>query len=406
LAAALGWSVHRRKPFKPDGQGLPDAAVWLTALREAQAGRRVVLLTANSTDFCADGETMTLAVELESDLEAFGIAREQVSVVKHVRDLLDQILPAPASADARAIRLLEAGSPSQERLIEALRAQLLYRPLSQDDLDLPVEFESDPQAIAVDLDAPELVSARELTETRLLLDLRVTSDVLVSVDVPKEQVDELDGDERFRIVEPDRTEYFAGAEADLEALFDVQLSVENDGSLLQIESLKLRELDDTERVERRLDSDARTALAAAISATVAINKPQVGSYMPPDGLDSAVDNATLRRLAVVDLALTEVEEVSDEGPTVLLLAFGAGEVEWLATSPTPGDVQRYAGGDAELGENWIGGSDENQPVEVEVRAFLDWSGHLVDLQLVRALGSDDPEGLLDTQSLASVTEAG
>jgi hypothetical protein len=99
---AIRWSVERRKPFKGNRAGLPDALIWSTVLDHAASFEEVVLVTSNRNDFCDDGSATALATALREDLKARGLGPERVRILPTIRDLI----PSTPGAYARALALL------------------------------------------------------------------------------------------------------------------------------------------------------------------------------------------------------------------------------------------------------------------------------------------------------------
>ena len=124
LRPTATWAVHRRKPFKESGEGLQDAAIWLTVLDLAPEDEAVLLASSNIKDF-GDGEDPPgLAAELREDLRERGLPRDRVRLITSLPDLVEQIVQPAAEADARADRLL-AEPDSAARLYSAIERAVL-----------------------------------------------------------------------------------------------------------------------------------------------------------------------------------------------------------------------------------------------------------------------------------------
>lgn len=123
----LNWAIEERQPFRSTGEGFRDALVWGTVLEtavELDAPDLIVLVTANSKDFCdRDG---SLASALVADLERIG-APPTTTVAASLADAL--VLLEPEFSQAREAREASTAFPDVEEVSTFDPEEVLHGPV-------------------------------------------------------------------------------------------------------------------------------------------------------------------------------------------------------------------------------------------------------------------------------------
>ncbi len=173
LSPALDWAVQRRKPFKENGEGFPDAVIWLSVIElAATREEEIVLVTANSTDFAVKKDCDELAEELRSDLVERGRPPEQVRLSLGIRAFAEELGERLESAKDAAADLAADGA-----FFEAIENAIMYSRIDADVLELPIELDSDPQVTGWDIEELTIESAVELPGGRLVADCTARASV-------------------------------------------------------------------------------------------------------------------------------------------------------------------------------------------------------------------------------------
>lgn len=398
LTSLIRWSVAKRKPFKITGEGLPDATIWLSVLGIASKFSEVLFVSENAKDFASDDDDSELAPALLDDLVSLGLLPGRVRLVPSLTDLVDRILPPLADADARAARLLSTKATAA-RLATSLRTQLLYALVPQEELDIPVDLPADPRIGSLTrIDAPELLSARLLPESRLLLGLTFAADVELDLEVPADDVDELD-EARFAVAELDREDRYASATMRAELRVTVQVVTDFRAEEVSLEQIDyIGALPDFDRARRRITESLKDALRDALRRSVEMYPIPVRDYTPPYTVEGTLDAATAHNLHASDATLDEVIEFEGVDVRCQLVVAAEVDVEWLVVAPTPTDLETYGHmveGDT-AGGGWLGGTEAMEPVEVIAEALISPEGDLLEYGLVeirlRPVDIDDDAG--------------
>lgn len=119
---AAEWTAQRRKPIKDggndDGKGTPDAVIWLTVLAFARE-EKVVLVTANSSDFAEHRGSTIVHPTLLADLRQRGIDPDRVELIPNLFEFIARHIPPAQDAKAQAEALL-----ADQATFETLRAEI------------------------------------------------------------------------------------------------------------------------------------------------------------------------------------------------------------------------------------------------------------------------------------------
>lgn len=377
LRPTVTWAVHRRKPFKESGEGLQDAAIWLTVLDLAPEDETVLLASTNIKDF-GDGEDPPgLAPDLREDLHERGLPRDRVRLITSLPDLVEQIVQPAAEADARADRLL-ADHESAARLHSAIERAVLYRPLPQRELRLGVDLDDDPQAIGLDIDEIQMLSARAV-EDELLIRARALLDVQISTAVFRADWYIAEGESALT-VSGDLNDHYVEAEGDISVWADLEIVTNPLGNAVQVELGDVERLSDAEILQRRLDGDAGQQLVEPLASLLSRPKP-VDYYVPPErDIEGPLQEAELTDLEVGSIALSDIDDYDEDGWTVTVVVRGSGDVRWLVTAPSPTDLVEHAdlGEGDTAGGGWIADVAQGEPMTLLISGDLardgSWSG--------------------------------
>lgn len=382
LQRAVEWAVSRRKPFKLDGQGLPDAAIWLTVLDEAARSAQVLFVTENASDF-SDGDGSHLAGELVDDLLRAHIPVGRIRLIPKLADLVEAVVRPMADADARASRLM-ADPPALERLLEATASELRYAVVPQWQLNLPIELDDDPQAVDIRFDPPKLERAHGLPEQRLMLELTLFADADVEGIASGEEAAEAADDDRIQVVRED--DDGSVVRLPVEVITRIRVVTDLQANEVRVEEVEwLEGLDEDGMAERRLASAARGDLADQIAHVIDSERLAVAGYIPPAGIEADVAAVAVRTRRLDDPILLEVLDFDDDTAHCRVEFTGAADVEWLVSSPTPADLTMYShlveGDPSEGGP--IHDQEADEPISVEADVVLWPHGYPSEVQQVQ-----------------------
>jgi predicted nucleic acid-binding protein len=377
LRPADTWAVHRRKPFKDDGHGLPDAAIWLTAL-ELAADHEVVVVTNNSDDF-GDGAG-GLHTELRGDMSIRGIPRDRIRLIRDLFDLQRAIVEPAAEATARAERLL-SDATSGARLKRAVEQNLRGQPVDPGDIGLWVDLDEAPAIISTELDPLRLLDVRETEDGNLLCRIQTTGDFTVTLDVFRsDYVDAEESGVRMPAFDPDHNyvegEYSFAGSVVAELFFDVRLT----GVFTEIDSVV--GLSQEEEAQRALDQGGASALLVQLQDYVA-ELPALLDYLPEEPLRSSIDSVEIGTLRPEQVELEEVFHGDSSDWTASLIVRAAADVTWVVSAPDAHDLADFASLaiNAEDGLGVLQGSGDNEPVILRLSGRLsgsEWSDITVD----------------------------
>lgn len=375
LTPAIDWSVRRRAPFKESGEGLPDAAIWLTVLDLAAAAGQVLLVSTNASDFGDGADPAGLADDLRSDLQVRGLPEDRVRLVTSIGTLVDEVVKPLAEAEARAARLI-ADPVTRDRLTETFINSLAYSPIPQDELRLGVDLDNDPQPISLGFEKLELQSAREVGDGTLLMELRALSSLHLDLMVFKADAYLIDERSPVSIAEPDWNDHYAEAEAEIEAWLDLQVATDLDVTDVEVEVTAARRLSDDEIVELRLERGDGQQLLDELRDPSEPRELPIDSYLPDLPLDSDIEEAAGESLDPTSVELVSVDDVLEDAFVCTLKVHAEGDVRWLVTAPSSYDSDRYASlSELEAGEGgWLSDVEANAPLTLLVTAELAWGG--------------------------------
>jgi hypothetical protein len=389
LAAVISWAIARRKPFKQDGRGLPDAAIWLNVLKAAASVDDVVLVTGNTSDFGDGVVPPNLAPELVADLVAQGSPAGRVRLVTSLEQLVAEIVEPLALADVRARRLLD-DQTTWLRLKEALTARMLSAPFPQEGLDLPVPLDEDPQLDWVTIESASLQSARALDKGRLLLELQILVSMTMRMYVFKEDYYVAGEPPELEVTDPDWNDHYLEATIDLAAFADVSVATDAKAQLVEIDVNGAEPAYGDALADARLSREEEV-IAAEVPELV--RGHSVRGYIPPEGAEADIEEAVLELFAPASVELDSVIEESGTTVEVIALVRGTGAVRWRMTAPAPFDIETYsASAEADSrGPGWLGASASSEPILVSVKGFLTTAG-LDGLELLSvSLDEDEAE---------------
>ncbi len=380
LGAVVAWAVDRRKPFKEDGEGVPDAAIWLTVLELARSGTEVLLVSKDG-DFGTGQSPPSLHPEMASDLTERDLPDGRVRLVTDVKLLVDEIVAPMAEAEARAQRLITDPELSG-RVRDGIQRALLYAPIPQDDLHLGVDLDNDPQPIALDVADLELISVREVSDGQLSMEIRALADLHLDMAVFKADFAIADDDSPIAISRSDLNDHYFQGEAEIAAWLTLDIYTDLSVEELEVESVEAKRLSDEEVLERRLAAGAAESLMDLIRDPSGGGELYVGDYVPDIPLQSGIDQATVEQLSPTAVQLRSIDDQSSEGVACSLTIDAEGDVTWLVVAPSGFDSDRYPSlSDAEPGEGgFLSDVESNVPLRLLLTGVLAPNGEWQDLE--------------------------
>ncbi len=209
---ALTWAAQRRKPVKPDGTGVSDAAIWLTVVEAARLDD-VVFVTNNHLDFAEEDDKARPHPVLRADLDEEGIP-DRVALIPRVLDFNEGYIAASREATREGEELL--ADPS----IKALLEQEIYDavgwfPLDLDTGELLLDADVDAANLAAfDIEKLRLVRV-DKGPTGLFLTLVVSGSGLFDVYLWKAEAFILPDESPIRVHDYDWNESMAAAQVEL-----------------------------------------------------------------------------------------------------------------------------------------------------------------------------------------------
>jgi predicted nucleic acid-binding protein len=220
-ARTAKWAVNRRRPFKADGRGLPDALIWLTVLECAQEDD-VVFVTSNTTDFADPDSPERLAPELRADLQEAGFAPERVRLVPTLSQFSHLYIEPVRELEERAQALLTDLYQS-ERLKSAIATAAAFYPVSLDAVEWGLIVDVDDASLETfDAQEIELLDTAPAGGEGLDLVLKVGGDARLGLFVEKGEAFALPEDSPVSIWDPDWNDWFVAAEAEVPAVLEVE----------------------------------------------------------------------------------------------------------------------------------------------------------------------------------------
>lgn len=378
IGRLVDWAVEKRMPFKPSGEGLPDAVIWLTTLQLAKNSTEVLLVSNNTDDFGDGNSDASLSPKLVGDLEADGLPGDRVRLITDTRALAEKIVEPMAEAEARALRLVSDPDLSST-LADAVTEALLYSPIPQEELRLGVTLDNDPESIALDVESMEVMAVRQ-TDDELFLQIQAVCDLHLTMAVFK--ADWAIADEESPIVASgDLNDHYYEAEAEITARLTIDLNSDPPADHVEFESLVAAErISDEEILERRLARIGTDPLFEAIRDPSG-GEIAVDSYVPDALVESGVDEATASELIPSAFKVLSVDEHSRDGVRLTLEVACDGDVSWLVAAPTGFDSENNRG----LSENpdeggWIADVEYRAPLILNLAATLTPQDEWIDLE--------------------------
>jgi hypothetical protein len=335
LRPAALWAVHRRKPFKASGHGLPDAAIWLTAL-ELAAEHEVVIVTNNSDDF---GDGAGINSQLLDDMASRGIRPGRIRLLRDLYELQRAVVQPAAEAEKRAERLF-ANPTTNSRFRRSVEHSLRGHSVEQDAIELWVDLDEAPVISVAELDPLTLIDVRETDDGHLLCRVEATGEFTATVDVFR--ADYVDADEngvQMPPFDPDHNyvegEFSFDGRVVAELFFDVRLT----GVFAEIDSVFA--LSHEEAAQRTLDSGGADELLGHLRSNMT-DLPALMDYVPEETLRSSIDSVEVEAMRPERVELEEVFRGDGEDWTLSLAVQAAADVTWVVSAPDPHDLAEFA----------------------------------------------------------------
>lgn len=330
------WAVHRRKPFKPNGHGLPDAALWLTALELAKE-HNVVIVTNNSDDF-GDGAG-GINSELLDDMSSRGVRPGRIRILRDLYELQRAVVQPAAEAEARAQRLF-ANTATNSRLRKSVEHTLRGHSVDPGALELWVDLNDAPIVSAAELDPLSLVDVRETDDGHLLCRVEASGDFTVTVDIFRADYADAEANGiQMPPLDPDHNyvegEFSFSGLVIAELFFDVRLT----GVFADVDSVVA--LSHDEAAQRTLDGGGADALLSHLRSNMT-DLPALTDYVPEEALRSSIDSVEVEALRPERVELDEVFRGDNDDWTLSLAVHAAADVTWVVSAPDPYDLAELA----------------------------------------------------------------
>jgi predicted nucleic acid-binding protein len=387
VSPALPWAIARRKPFKQSGEGLPDAAIWLTviAVAETVAPRPVLFVSSNTKDFGNGRMPVELADECRQDLQDRGLSKHAVQLIPSLQRFIDLVAKPFSAADHRATRRLESGV-TRSAIATALERRLDFGSVPEGVADLGIPLLADPTIITYDVDDDfELRQAAAVDEDTLRISLFAAASVSVEVVVPRE-IAYVEGDRlRGTIVDDDYSDQAVEVGADLrlrltaEVLLPLAEAEEED---VEVTDLRFS-LAPEELVDRALTDDLVEVVRGLLNTSR--NAPEVEDYLPDELVYSDLQEASLGEIRAISIRDVVVDDQLNADEYVIRLEIDAeADVDWHATLTDARDASEHPADDEDAGYLRQGG-DFASPIALEVSAILHLPDEVRDVEIVRAV---------------------
>jgi hypothetical protein len=361
---ALAWAVERRKPFKENGAGAPDAAIWLTALQEAANADRVLLVTANSSDFAAKDNPARLDASLLSDITERGYPPERIEIVRSLAGAVKQVRDSLPLDELVSMSLLEGANGSE--FLASVSESLARKPLPDFQLPFGVDLDEDAEIQSVDLTEAEVLSARDVGEDLLLVALSLRGVLTVEMFVYLPDWYGIEFDPRVRVIDPRWSDRYVLAEGEFDAYLAVEVTTSSDGRIHSVELVEVEPVTDEELLYERLDGEGISDVAQ--EAAMAAEGVALGEFSLSPRLEAPLESARITAVDAGTVALLDVLELDGTQGAVVELTARA-DVQWTCAAPTGVDLQRF--GDALVGEldsgAWLQGRADGQAVMLVAR---------------------------------------
>lgn len=369
LAPAVDWSVKRRKPFKQNGEGFPDAVIWLSVLDLSESREEeIVLVTSNTKDFGDGSEPARLASEMRDDLEQRGQPPDRVRLVAGIDSFADELSEDPEVARARAEELNTRGV-----LATVVDRTLSFTSIEQGPLELGVELDTDPQVTAWDVNSVEVESAAGLPGDELVIEVEVEASLLLDLLIFRADfyVAEQDDDVHFNVSDSNYNDHYIEAESEVVVVMRVVITTNTAGEEGEAEIQSVR-LAPSEVVGRALRGRELEDLVRLVRDNMSGEK--FADYEPDEAIESDIEEIEV--LAVSSDGRSRIEEIidSDGYRHVAHLSIRVrADLSWTVAAPSSFDADRFASLalNEESGAPLLQGVDSHVPLDVDLTAAWD-----------------------------------
>lgn len=336
VSPAVEWAVNRRTPFKPNGEGLPDAVIWLSILELACArSETIVFVSGNKKDFAEPDSDSKLATVLRQDLIDRKRPGNQVRLVAGISAFATE---ASKTASLEAARNLAAAG----KFGQAVEDAVLWSRLDRESLAFEIPLDSDPQVTGLDIEELDVEEAAELPGGDILV--HVTAEMQVELDLLIERSDYYTAHERIDdqidglSLTYDNERYVqAEASATLRMHLTIVSTPDGTTSQTQIDEFALAPV---EVVRRALRGSAGGELVDELRR--ALDGHAVENYIADEPIESELDEVSVNGVSRIGrVRLVELLE-EDEPYAVALETTAEVDVEWSSNAPTAFDADRFA----------------------------------------------------------------
>ena len=369
LAAAVNWSVNRRKPFKETGEGFPDAVIWLSILELAarEAAEQIVLVTGNATDFAVSRKrSRDLAPALIADLVDRGCAAGQVRIVPGIGAFAAEIGIRLEPALERARELAAGGA-----FRGALEERFLETRLEPGPLRLGFDLDEDPRVESVTVGLLEVEDASELPGGRLRIEARAELDLLLDMDIFRSDFPLAEEEVPLSAGDVDFEQTYIEAQADTRVALQVVIVTDFDATEVQLETGEVS-LTPLEMAQRALHGRRLTQFFETLDRQL-VGK-EVEGFVPEETLESDIEEATIEE--VIEDGAARLEELIESNDLTIVCQLDLNiqaDVAWVSSAPTPFDAENFSSlaFNEESGAPFLQGLDPRCPLAVDLTAT--WS---------------------------------
>jgi hypothetical protein len=337
LTPAVSWAVARRKPFKENGKGFPDATIWLSILELAvdRKPERIVFVCKDGDFAVSKKRADELAPKLAEDLVSRGCAGDQVRLVPGIGFFADVIGVNIEPALIRAKELADAGA-FEPLLIE----RLAFTRVEQSELGLSFGLDEDPWVESVNVESIEIEGASELPGKRLRIEATAELGLLLNLDIYRADFPFAEHDVPLFVTEVDFDQHYIDADLEVNVAIEIEILTDMDATEVELELGELS-LTDREEAHRALHGWRLEKLYHAVSPE--IEGAEINDFVPEEAIESGVDEAILQN--VVDEESARLLKLVESNGTSLVCHLEVdveAHVSWTSNTPTTFDALRFA----------------------------------------------------------------
>ncbi|MEO5642939.1 MAG: PIN domain-containing protein [Bacteroidia bacterium] len=267
-ATIINKAVHRKKPFKENGVGYPDALLWHTILQKAKkfsgdrtvSSPRIIFITDNHNDFCKSADC-ELHSDLIEDLEEDEINPVAIKIVKKIEEAFKMLYVKPDITLTKDIaKFLSSrnfnSTDFYKDIVDRVMKLLPYRAFESDEVGLPDSFESPTIDMFEEDFKFELQTIDVLDKEQVSIKWSMSVTCLLDIYIPKSDLGYFENNSPI-VYNYDWNDHYVAAQQWKNIWFDVEAIADN--RLQTVENLEIEINEDRnqppERKSRRNDLD-------------------------------------------------------------------------------------------------------------------------------------------------------